>query len=348
VIARLLVQLPFAIAVPDGAEFWVYRYEDDGCEVRLYPPGRSDQSTIDGSIDVKIDGRPAFLAEVLRIDFLRESFSRDPDVLDPLDAVVKRAVDSFVARLRHVCNAAQARPVDFPLVTWHLQYLDDDEQELEKVESLVRGRGGRASSFSYVGMDEAVWEDVHSLPQDYQTEAWEELLLEAQFELPRIGPAIVLAATALEVLISQSLDALATASDSAALWRWLNGRKDVLKRPTVEEQFDALLRLFTGHSLKEESRLWDAFMHLKQARNSFVHTCVAMLGRKPVSIETAGQLVQAASDVVAAVREWLPEKQRWPVSRHDLQLETMVWPFGRPAEGSVPVEETDSGTETEI
>ena len=329
-IARLLVQLPFTIGVPDGAEFRVVCYEDEGYEVRFYRPCRSDQCTTGSTVDVKIGGRPAFFADLLRVDFFRESFSRNPSEQDPPEAVIKRAVDSLVARLRHVTNAPQVRPVDFPQVTWHLQYLDDCEQELEKDESLVRGRGGQARSLSYVGMDEAVWDDIHSLPQDYVPEPWDELLLEAQFELPRVGPAVVLAATALEVLISRTLDALAGTSDSLALWRWLNSRSDILKRPTVEEQFDSLLHLFTGRSLKGDGQLWASFKNLKQARNTFVHTGVARVGRKPVSAETAGKLVGAAHDVVAKVREWLPEEQRWAVSRHDLRLETTMWLFGRP------------------
>ena len=347
-IARLLVQLPFTIAVPDGAEFVVYGYEDEGCEVRFYPPCRSDQCTAGRQVDVKIGGRPAFFADLLRIDFHRDSFSRCPNEQDPPEAVIKRAVDSLVARIRHVANAPQARSVNFPQVTWRLQYLDDSGQELERDESLVRARLGLARSVSYVGLDEAAWNDIHSLPPDYEPEPWDELLLEAQFELPRIGPAVVLAATALEVLISRTLDTLAVTLHTPALWEWVNARSDILKRPTVEEQFDSLLHLFTGHSLKSERQLWASFMNLKQARNTFVHTGVARIGSHPVSAETAGKLVRAAQDVVAKVREWLPEEQRWTVLKHGLQVETTIWFFDRAeAKSSVP-QDADPNEAAEI
>ena len=97
-----------------------------------------------------------------------------------------------------------------------------------------------------------MWQDIHELPPDYEPPAWEELLLDAEAEFPRIGPAIVLAATALEVLISQVLDRLAAQSSlPAPLWQWINRRGE---EPAVDQQYDALLKFFTGHSLKEETR----------------------------------------------------------------------------------------------
>ena len=79
------------------------------------------------------------------------------------------------------------------------------------------------------------------------------------------------------------------------LWAWISKRGDYLREPTVEEQYDALFKFFTGHSLKEEPTLWTAFRNLKTARNTFVHGGAAKIGGIPVSLETAGKLVLSAN-----------------------------------------------------
>ncbi len=211
-LARLFVLLPFNLTVPDGEQFIVYEYEDSGYKVRFYPPGRSDRAPSSTDPDqLKINGIPAFQAEVLRIDFHKDSFDRRSEIpCDPPEPVINRAINSFLVRLRHVLHAAQVRPLNFPLVTWRLQYLNDDETELEKKERFVRGRGTFQFSFSWTALTKKVWDDVHNLQPDYEPPPWESLLLDASAELPSIGPAVVLAATALEVFISQVLDQLAT------------------------------------------------------------------------------------------------------------------------------------------
>ena len=98
------------------------------------------------------------------------------------------------------------------------------------------------------------------------------------------------------------------------LWAWISKRGDYLREPTVEEQYDALLKFFMGHSLKEEPTLWTAFRNLKTARNTFVHGGAAKIGGIPVSLETARKLVLSASDVISKVREWLPSGLHWPYS----------------------------------
>jgi hypothetical protein len=343
VIARLLVQLPFLVAVPDGGTFRLHPYEVEGYNVCVYPPVRSSDSTAGSNIDIKINGVPAFLADLLRIDFLRESFAREAETHDPSHELIRSVVDAFVARLRSVAHAAQVRRVDFPLATYRLTYLDDDENELEKAEGLARERFGVQRSFSYVGLDQGLWEDVHTLPVDFEPQPWDELLLEAEYELPRVGPAIVLAATALEVLIAKTLDALAATSAEANLWSWVNNRSDVLKRPTLEEQYDSLLLLLGQRSLKDEPRLWQLFMNLKSARNSFVHTGQAQIGQTLVSEQKARELIQGASEIVDLVRSWLPDQLRWPVLRHNMTLETGVWLFGRPPYDLGQEQSEDSG-----
>lgn len=325
-LARLSVLLPFNLTIPEGEQFNVYEYEDSGYKVRFYPPGRSDRApSITGPDQLKIDGIPAFQADALRIDFHKDSFDRRIEVpCDPPELVIKRAINSFLVRLRHVTRAAQVRPLNFPLVTWRLQYLNDDETELEKKEGFVRGRGTFQFSFSWIGLTKRVWDDIHNLHPDYEPPPWESLLLDASAELPSVGPAVVLAATALEVFISQVLDELATIKNAPLeLWRWINKRGDWLREPTVEEQYDALLKFFTSHSLKEEQRLWESFKNLKGARNSFVHEGVAKIGGAPINIETVQKLIASASEVISKVKEWLPKDLHWPEYKHQIKVEVL-------------------------
>jgi len=292
--------------------------------VTAYPPVKSDRPASPEDVDeAHIDGVRAFEADALRIDFEKESFDRREETrFDPPEDVIRDAINWFLTRLRYVAQASQVRAIDFPLVTWRMIYLNDDETELPKAEGLVRVRGGLRFSFNYIALNSKVWGGMHELPVDYEPPPWEELLLDAQSDLPRIGPAVVLAATALEVFIARKLDELAPLKPlSGELWEWINDRGNYLREPTVEEQYDILLQFFTGHSLKSEAGLWDLFMKLKRARNTFVHEGIAKVGGRPVSVEDARRLVAAASDVISKVREWLPEQLHWPVFRYQVEIQ---------------------------
>ena len=103
-IARLHVVLPFHLAVPEGKEFTLYSYDDNGYEVTVYPPVKTDhpiQSEIPDS--VLIDEAPAFVANGLRIDFRKERCDRTAGIdSDPPMALIQRSADSFVTRIRYV------------------------------------------------------------------------------------------------------------------------------------------------------------------------------------------------------------------------------------------------------
>lgn len=322
-LARLFVLLPFKLAIPEGQEFRLYEYEDEGYKVRMYPPIRSDRpASMDSPDRIEIDGMAAYQADALRIDFWKEGFDRRKDnPLDPPEDVIRRSVNWFLVRLRYVSRAPQVRPLDFPLGGWRIRYLNDDETELEFDESLVRGRGAVRFSFNWITLNKTVWEDIHSLPADYDPPPWDALLLDAFGALPSIGLAIVLAATSLEVFIAHVLDKLAGLGRvDPFLWKWINERGDWLREPTVEEQFDILLKFLAGHSLKEDQKLWEAFKNLKSARNSFVHEGLAKIGGAPVTIEIARGLIQSASQAISAVRQWLPGQLLWPEFNYKFEV----------------------------
>jgi hypothetical protein len=324
-IARLSVLLPFHLTVPDGQQFPVYQVEDSGYGIHFYPPGRSENAPpLTEEEKITIDGVTAFQADALRIDFRKESFDRRAGThIDPPEDVIDRAINFFLTRLRHVTRAGQVRPVRFPLVTWRMRYLNDDESEFKEEAGLVRGRGIKSIPFSpVIPLTNKIWADVFDLPPDYEPPPWESLLLDATVEMPSIGPALVLAATALEVFISRVLDRLApTKVVPPELWHWINERGNWLKEPALEEQYGVLMKLLTGHSLKEEPLLWEAFKNLKDARNAFVHEGIAKIGQIPVSTETANKLIASASNIIEKVREWLPNELHWPEFKYDVPVE---------------------------
>jgi hypothetical protein len=77
------------------------------------------------------------------------------------------------------------------------------------------------------------------------------------------------------------------------------------------------LSMFTGHSLKEESELWTAFLRLKKARNTFVHEGIIR------SDATGGSLVGVAHRIINKVREWLPPEIQWKQNNYDATIEIL-------------------------
>lgn len=330
-LARLILKLPFSLSLPEGEKFTVYEYEDSGYKARIYPPMRSDITPSGVYPDqFKIDGVPAFHTDALRIDFQKDSFDRQIGSVtqagffcDPPEHVVNRAINSFITRLRHVVHAPQVRPLNLRSTSFHLDYLNDDGTELEEKEGFIRGCKPISYSFSWIALTKKIWDDVCNLPLDYEPPPWEGLLLDAKAELPSIGPAIVLAATALEVFISKVLDQLAMIKNAPPeLWKWINQRGNRTQEPTFNEQYDFLLKFLTGHSLKEEQRLWESFQNLKDARNSFVHEGVAKIGKtQTVDTETAQKLITSSFEVISKIKEWLPKELHWPEFKYEVEIE---------------------------
>lgn len=315
-IARLYLALPFHLAVPEATEFALWAYEDEGCRVVIHPPIRTDKPARgDPPETVTIDSKPAVVCNGLQIDFHKQAFDRaaNGNLWDPPLTIISRAVASFITRLRIVARAHHTAVPDLLQSTWRLVYLNDDGSDLQPDPDLVRAKAARAFEMNVVALSTEVWEGIHSLPPDYEPPVWSTLSLDARAALPDIGVAIVLASSSLEVFIGTTLGALASALNrDSELWSWVNNRRDWLKAPSVEEQFDSLLKLMTGHSLKEEPGLWQSFRNLRTARNNFVHGGRAEVGGTPLSLSQAQELVQNADKAIAWIRQWLPEDLRWP------------------------------------
>jgi hypothetical protein len=268
----------------------------------------------DDSTEILVNGKSSFQANGLRIYFQKDNFDRRKSIdCDPPYDLISRTINSFLSKLRFVTRSSKIRPIDFPMVSWNLLYLNDDESELEESKELARVRFARYFKLTLTGLDNSVWQEIFKLPHDYSVPKWEELILDAQEALPEIGQSIVLAVTALEVFISHVLNELSKNKPiQNDLWEWLNNRQWWLQNPSTEEQFDILLKVLLGVSLKENADLWESFKNLKTARNSFIHEGIAKVGRSVLSQKEAMQLLKKAKDIIKFVKEKLPEQLQWP------------------------------------
>jgi hypothetical protein len=314
-IARLTVALPFNLIVPEGESFSLHPYVESSYTIVVQPPVRTD-IPLSGTMPdlVSINGAAAFIANGLWIDFHKESFDRTENgEWDPPRELMQRAADSYLARLRYVTRSSAVRALDWSHVQFRVTYLDDDGSELAEEPGKVRGRGIQALHMSLTSVSKEIWDHIHNLGAEFSPPTWDSLRLDANVFLQDVGACVVLAATCLEVCISHVLDALAGRGDvPLEFWGWANDRKNFLANPSVEEQFDVLLKFFTKHSLKEDASLWNAFLNVKKARNRFVHEGTPTIDGKPVSKDDALQLLINVNKIIAWLREKLPEEIRWP------------------------------------
>ena len=323
-LAVLRFGVPFDLLVPTGAEYRLSAYIDDGYTVLADIPARSDIPLASAQPEeIALNDAPAHMANLLSIKFSKDTFNRAVgSSIDPPEPVIGRAIRSLLGRLKYVAKAPQIRPIEFPHCAWRLQYLNDDGSELAETPGLIRGRGTLHFSFSYIACDPKLWDLVFSLPPDFEPPAWHTLLIDATGALPHVGTAVVLAATALEIFIAEVLNQLATLSPvPPPLWHWINDRGNWQKEPSVEEQYDVLLKVLCGHSLKEDNALWEALKNLRTARNSFVHAGASIVGRVECSSQEAAVLIGKASQVIATVRTWLPESLHWPEFEHNVKVQ---------------------------
>jgi hypothetical protein len=132
--------------------------------------------------------------------------------------------------------------------------MTDAGEELPSSVELFKMATARRFSPSLNILDKAEWDAAVNCTLDADVPIYIPLILDAEATLPDIGTAITLASTALETLIERHLGRLAAAKCAPPeLWSWITKRGFFLKEPSTEEQFDRLLKIFSGKSLKDES-----------------------------------------------------------------------------------------------
>ena len=320
-LAKLVVAYPIAFAVQQVSEYSIHETEIDGYKIRMHPPVPTEIPVEKSPpLAATVDGVPARICNGLRIDFLKEEFDRSSEECDPSHELIRRALNSLLLRLRFVGSGYLTRQSEFPKCYWWLDYLNDDETKLPPSGGrLVGSRGNLQGLMSCIVVDNNVWDDLNALDFDYEPPSWVLLLLDAREALPAVGPAIVLAATALEVFAAHILNQLAEKSEiPGEMWKWINSSRR--REPTLAEQYDELLRILLGTSLKENNGLWEGFTNLRDARNSFVHEGQALIGGRTIDRSKADELIGKAEEIVKFVRLRLPREMQWPIYERSISF----------------------------
>jgi hypothetical protein len=193
-------------------------------------------------------------------------------------------------------------------------FLRDDGTEFEPDPPLIRGRVGSTFPLKATAIPRVAWDAAWSLPEEFEAPPWDTLWLDASKLLPDIGPALVLAYSALEARITSALDVLVSTSGfDADLWSWISERGgDFAKQPSIRDRFGPLLKALGGKGLDEDPELWEAFLNLREARNRFAHDGTPTIGGRAVTIDRANELVRGAAEILVWIDALLPEEHRQP------------------------------------
>jgi hypothetical protein len=274
---------------------------------RMGPPSFTD--------NLLVNGKRVAPVNILTVDIIKREFDRSVDApLDPTPDLAFEIANDVLSRLRAYSSAFDIESLSLTRDPWQLRYLTDELKELESEDGKRRG----SVNFSITIGGAAITPEIFNLVRDNWHRAepyvWDQLLLDARSQFPDVGASIVMAVAALENFIAYALDVLHQEQPLPhGLWDWINDRGDWTKEPSVYEQFDVLLTLFTHRSLKtEEPSLWESFIHLKKARNALAHEGVPVVGKNAelVDPEKAKKFVNDADKIVEWIEGLLPERYR--------------------------------------
>ena len=335
-IARFTVRLPYDFVVQLTPPLTPCAFVYEGYEVTLQPPEGSEER-YGVPVSATINGEAAAVGNLLRVDFHKDEFDRQRHTeADPPVNILYEVVNTILARLRSFAKSPLLKPLEVGRLEWDLQYLTDAGEELPGDPRFVRARHARVARIQFTAIESTAWQHLSDWLPSQEQLAWDVLLLDAEALLPEVGPSIVLAQTALEVLIVRVLDHLALGTAlPEGFWEWISDRDDFRKEPSLNEKFDALLKFLSGHSLKEKARLWEGFTQLKDARNSFVHRGAPRINeREEVTPERAADLIRVAGDIVQWLEEFLPENSRTVRMKAEILTQVEVPIFAVPGPSS--------------
>jgi hypothetical protein len=334
-LARFQILLVSPLFIPADEKLEPYTFTYEGEHITVHPLKQAEDDSKDRSIYsenalitnqrgfiineppkeslvVHIIGSPerkTFQMNLLQLDFQRLAFDRR--AID--DAVVARAFDignRILTTLRTSLKSPNIMTLSTDEATWRVEFLEDTgEPLLEGNKSFNRTQARMMTTF----ITRDIWDYSKTLIPTYETPNWNTLLLNASQALPEIGTAMVLTATALETLIEEVLEELALQKGIPKdLWSWIYNRSLHLL-PEVEEEYDALLKIVSGKSLKtDKPQLWQAFRNIKNARNKFVHGGIARIGSDPVKFQTALKFIEQANEIADWIETLRPEKSHRP------------------------------------
>ncbi|HEX6508387.1 MAG TPA: hypothetical protein VF221_12205 [Chloroflexota bacterium] len=240
--------------------------------------------------------------------------------------MIYEAANFVLLRLKAYTRDVDIKPAAVNTVTWRLDYLTDDLGKMPSAHPVLWDRSSVAIRGS-IGITPAkVWNSLPVYWDENTLQTWESLLMDAIRLLPDVGPAIVLAYSALETAIAVALDSLVpTSSVPEQLWLWLHDRgNDFRKWPSVAEQWNDLLKVLTGHSLMDQRALWQTFQSLRHVRNEFAHKGLARAKGKSeeISEKEARKLIDGAREII----DWIYPLLDPSFSRPNLESTLTVHP----------------------
>jgi hypothetical protein len=266
---------------------------------------------------VRINDAAAVAADLIRVDFQGTSFNRAKDEHEERNSIVDAGftmINQWLMAYRIMAGATIIKPAERMHCSWRLDYLDDDEGPLSLIEGLIRRAVGLAFSIpARATINAEAWGVLATIMPDYVPTRWDQLQVDATGLLPEIGPAILLAYTALEIRIASAADLLAEARGvDGDLWRWFTNKRPYLVQPETKEFAKDLFRMLAGRSLSDEEQLWRTFVRLRKARNSFAHEGIALdlETHTPLTVGQAGQLVVGARQILDWIDQLLPAAHR--------------------------------------
>lgn len=342
-IAKFSILLPFEFLRSYDVDLPAWTLERDGCHVQVLAPVQSaarSANVAHGDItpenirelvkpstrakpsnDIFMNNATTVVVDLLQVLFRKNGdFKREPvpfiDTGDdtPTFPLAIEIANEFLSRFRMLTGDFRTRDLIPERTLAVLEYLGDDERPVAEDPTKLRGAANHYANTRLNPLPPHVWEAVRTTTVATNGRAWDGLLLDAVGLLPDVGPALVLAATSLETLIADALDKLSAKASAVPqpLWTWINDRGDYRKEPSVLDQYDALLKVFTGRSLRDEADLWEALRNIKDARNSFVHEGKALIGKRGASLADARSLLAKAERIVQWVEALLPVTARRP------------------------------------
>lgn len=345
-IARFTALLPFSLTMHAGHNLRPVEVEFEGLKARVHPPQQGSPAApmhpllpqlydlaasskrlypgqptvVDGAT---LNDTPIFPADLIVIDFIRESFDRSMELAsrgdkmetDPPLPVAFGLANNLLDRLRSVSRGGIIKPIDRDSVHWRIQYLNDDGGELVQQAGHVRTRVGAKFHWSFVRISENVWKDAWKLPKDFTSHPWDRLLMDAEPLMPNSGAAMAVLNAALETFaywMNQILFEHSTIDRT--LYEWVNDRKDWMKEPSVLDRYDVLLKVFTGKTLKDEPFLWEALKKIRGVRNNFMHQgrLAPKKDAAELGVHEVYGLLQKANEIVNWVEALLPPEVHRP------------------------------------
>ena len=328
-IAAFRVLLPFNLYVPTGEKLSWLLLKVQNLDCKIYPPYQADIDYRDFSQEssesievllsrlkavrdpqpsqnIRINDKTTAKANVLHIDFHKDDFNRNiPEegelpIYDPPLETAFSVTNKILTLLRTILKASSIKPIMPHSVLWRMDYFNDDGSDLAIEEDKLRGHFATRFKWQIIGITDTIWTSIKQLSPEYSPPIWETLLLDAYSLLPELGPALVLAYSTIETLVTAVANQLANNDRKLSdWWKWLNSRNNYWQEPSIADKADTLLKVLSGKSLKSNAQLWGVFQEIRKARNSFVHNGILKIGKNEVTFDKAMQLLAKTRDIIS-------------------------------------------------